>query len=248
MTVRIFPPEAPCPPFDTDRPPCILLAVLGGFDLQMDARSVRLPKRAQRLLVFLALCSRPVARAYVADSLWLDASEGHADGNLRSALWRLGRVGPHVVAVGDGSLALDPGVSVDLHRSVALAKRLLDPGMELAGADLDESLLSEDLLPDWYEDWVLEERERYRHLRLHALELLCERLVGLGRFGQAVQAGLAAVAGEPLRESAQRVLIEAYLAEGNACDALQQYGVYRSLLHDELGREPSARIKSLVTA
>src|SRR6266571_3495035 len=55
--------------------------------------------------------------------------------------------------------------------------------------------LSIDLLPYWYEDWVLVERERFRQLRLHALEALCEQLTALGRFDHAVEAGIAAVAG-----------------------------------------------------
>jgi DNA-binding SARP family transcriptional activator len=114
-------------------------------------------------------------------------------------------------------------------------------------ADLDDALLSQDLLPDWYEDWLLEERERYRQLRLHALEVLCGRLTNLRQFHQSIQAGLAAVAGEPLRESAQRVLITAYLAEGNSCEALKQYQRYWTLLQTELGQEPSPDLTYLLT-
>lgn len=222
------------------------LALLGGFDLQVDTRSVQLPRRAQRLLVFLALHSRPLARAYVADCLWLDASEGHAHGNLRSALWKLGHVGCALVAVNSGCLSLDAGVTVDLHHSLDVANRLLEGGRGLAGDELDESLLVEDVLPDWSEEWVLDERERYRQLRLHALELLCGRLTILRNFGHAVQAGLAAVAAEPLRESAHRVLIHAYLAEGNGCEARRQYAHYRSLLSRELGQEPSSEMRALI--
>jgi DNA-binding SARP family transcriptional activator len=222
------------------------LSLLGGFDLQVDEHSVQLPRRAQRLLVFLALHTRPLARAYVADCLWLDASEGHAHGNLRSALWKLGHAGCPLVAINAGCLSLDAGVTVDLHRSLHVAHRLLEGGRGLAGDDLDESLLVEDVLPDWSEEWVLEERERYRQLRLHALELLCERLTSLRNFGHAVQTGLAAVAAEPLRESAQRVLIHAYLAEGNACEARRQYARYQSLLSRELGQEPSIEMRGLI--
>ena len=58
--------------------------------------------------------------------------------------------------------------------------------------------------------------------------------------------GLAAVAGEPLRESAHRALITAYLAEGNRSEALRQYRFFRHLLADELGLEPSPLMESLV--
>ena len=33
-------------------------------------------------------------------------------------------------------------------------------------------------------------RERYHHLRLHALEAMCERLTAARRYGEAVEAGL----------------------------------------------------------
>jgi DNA-binding SARP family transcriptional activator len=67
-----------------------------------------------------------------------------------------------------------------------------------------------------------------------------------GRFGEAVQAGLAAVKAEPLRESAQRSLIRAHLAEGNLGEALRQYHSFRRLLLEELGVGPSAELEDLV--
>jgi len=90
------------------------------------------------------------------------------------------------------------------------------------------------------------ERERYRQLRMHALEILCVRLSGAGRHGEAVEAGLAAVSGEPLRESAHRVLIGAHLAEGNRCEAIRQFDRYRGVLQRELGLEPSPEIAALI--
>jgi len=49
--------------------------------------------------------------------------------------------------------------------------------------------------------WAIE-RKRFRQLRAHALERLCERLAAAHGFGEAVEAGLAASTIEPLRESA----------------------------------------------
>jgi DNA-binding SARP family transcriptional activator len=106
--------------------------------------------------------------------------------------------------------------------------------------------LGRELLPDWTEDWVLLERERWRQVSLHALENLCRHLVKMRRFGAAIQAGLAAVSLEPLRESAQRALIEAHVAEGNRCEAIRQYRQYESLLQRELDLSPSTELAGLV--
>jgi DNA-binding SARP family transcriptional activator len=109
------------------------------------------------------------------------------------------------------------------------------------------SAMSADLLPDWYEDdWVVAHRERYHHLRLHALEAMCERLTAARRYGEAVEAGLAAVRAEPLRESAHQALVRAHLAEGNRFEAARQYRSCRGLLRNELGLEPSPGLQALV--
>jgi DNA-binding SARP family transcriptional activator len=94
---------------------------------------------------------------------------------------------------------------------------------------------------------VLLERERFHQLRLHALEALCDRLTTAGRYGEAIDAGLAAVTAEPLRESAHRVLIKAHLAEGNQGEADRQYQLCRRLLRDELGVDPSNALRALLS-
>ena len=73
-------------------------------------------------------------------------------------------------------------------------------------------------------------------------------LTHLEEFGPAIEAGLAAVAGEPLRESARRALIRAYLAEGNQAAAVLQYRRFHSLLDRELGLAPSRSLGSLVNS
>ena len=108
--------------------------------------------------------------------------------------------------------------------------------------------MSGDLLPDWDDEWVLLERERFRQIRLHALERSCELLMASGRLTEAIDAGLAALAAEPLRESAHRVLIRAHLAEGNRFEALRQFERYRDLMRSELGLAPSVEIADLIRA
>ncbi|HVM58382.1 MAG TPA: BTAD domain-containing putative transcriptional regulator [Gaiellaceae bacterium] len=221
----------------------VRLALLGTFELECEGARVRLPMSAQRLVAFVALQEHPVLRTYAAGSLWPDTSDARAHANLRSALWRLHRCGHRVIDATGDRLRLDPAVRVDLHEAEALARRCLVDGVDL---ELEPSALGGDLLPDWYEEWVLLERERFRSLRLRALDALCERLMHAGRLDDALDAGHAAVAGEPLRESAHRALVRVHLAEGNTGEAIRQYRLFRRLLRDHLGLEPSGRMEELM--
>jgi DNA-binding SARP family transcriptional activator len=223
-----------------------LLNLLGGFELRCAGQPVALPLSVERLLAFVALRNGPVNRSFVAGTLWPDTSDVRAAANLRSALWRLRRGSPPLMETGTVALRLGSTVVVDVHRLLASIWRVLDPAIEPRTTDLSRICAASDLLPGWYEDWVLVERERARQLRLHALESLCERLTANRRFGPAVEAGLAAVRDEPLRESGQRALISAYLAEGNAVEAIRQYGRYRQLLGKELDLEPSSELVDLL--
>jgi DNA-binding SARP family transcriptional activator len=226
------------------------LCLLGGFQLQLNRRVVPVTIGSQRLVAFLALHERPLPRGYVAGVLWPEVPTDRANANLRAGLWRLPAACRRLVELSAQHLRLDRAVTVDLHAAVALAQRLLDRSVSCGEQDLGGSArfrLAGDLLPTWYEeDWVLVERERFHQLRLHALEALCERLTAAGCYGEAVDAGLSAVRAEPLRESAHRALINAHLAEGNVGEAGRQYELCRHLLRNELGVEPSARLRELV--
>lgn len=217
------------------------LRLLNAFEVFVGATAVELPKAAQRLVAFVALHERPVRRDYVAGSLWLDATDEHAAGNLRSTLWRVQKRVPGLLRIEGHAMRIDPAVHVDLHDA---HRRAHD---ELCGAenDADASAFTGDLLPDWYDDdWVLLERERFRQLRLNALDALCERKLREGRITEALEAGLLAVAGEPLRESAHRCLIRVHLAAGNRAEAHRQYELCRRLLHDQLGIEPTPLLRA----
>jgi len=205
------------------------------------------PEGSKQLLAFVALRRRRVERRHVAGTLWPFGDDERAAGNLRSALWRLRRAGINVLVADQGSLALSAHVTVDVHVVDQWATRLirgtmLDPDLVLSPSVSDAL----DLLPSWYDDWALMERERIRQRLLHALEALSARLTRLGRFGEAVDAALLAVSAEPLRESAQRALIEAHIAEGNLAEAHRSYVSYRDRIRRELGVEPSNDLSALI--
>jgi DNA-binding SARP family transcriptional activator len=226
--------------------PAFTLQLLGNFELRRGHELVPLPMSAQRLVAFLALRDRPLRRVHVAGTLWIDASEEQANACLRTALWRLKRVGTTMVAATSTELAVSDAVAVDVHDAVRRATETLRLGQ--GGTDAVLALAETgELLPDWYDDWVLVERERLRQLVMRALEQLSADATAAGRFADAAEAGLAAVAQEPLRESAHRLVVEAHLGEGNTCEAIRQYRLYARLLDRHLGQRPSPRMDALVS-
>jgi DNA-binding SARP family transcriptional activator len=199
------------------------------------------------VLALLALHEHPLQRTYVAGLLWPDFPEHRSVANLRTALARLPLKAGRLVEVVGRQLRLARWVSVDIRETSALARQIIDEDDEVLSIKGLHQPLMRDLLPDWYEDWVLAEQERYLELRLHALEALCQVLMHREEFGPAIEAGLAAVAGEPLRESARRALIRAYLAEGNQAAAVLQYRRFQSLLDRELSLAPSGSLKAMLS-
>jgi DNA-binding SARP family transcriptional activator len=235
----------------TSPPSELSIALLGGFRFWVRGKDALpdLPGGSQRLLAFLALQERTLMRDAVAGSLWPDASEDHAHASLRSALNRLTMIAHEAVLISHHSLRLADNVAVDLRAARAQAQRLLNTHATSEEEDLSGlsiGALSADLLPDWYDDWAVIEAEDWRQLRLHALDALTGRLVTMGRFAEAISAGLAAVRTEPLRETAHAALIRAHLAEGNRAEAIAAFGRYRAVLKSELSVEPSPSVQALI--
>ena len=230
--------------------PGLQVSILGSFGFSaIDGSRPVLSGGSQRLLAFLALRKDAVPRSTAAVSLWPDASEDHAGSSLRSAIARLTSSTRDAVAITDVDLKLADDVAVDFRASQGLARSLLEPEIaptvsKLGGGPI--AVLSRDLLPDWYDDWVVPEAEEWRQLRLHALEALCDLLTIEGRFAHAMGAALAALRAEPLRESSNAAVIRVHLAEGNQADALREFRRYRALLQRELGVEPTPELFELV--
>jgi SARP family transcriptional regulator, regulator of embCAB operon len=227
----------------------LMVVLLGGFGLLWGSTLLSVPRASQRLIAFLALHGGMVRRAAVAGALWPNASERHAYSNLRSALARLQSTARKALAASKFELGLAEGVTVDIRHARALACRLLDPALTPEQSDLGTAavgILSAELLPDWYDDWVLPEAEDWRQLRLHALEALAGHLAAAGRWGEAAGAACAAVRADPLRESARATLIQVHLAEGNQSEAVREFARYQALLQVDLGLEPTLRLRHLI--
>jgi DNA-binding SARP family transcriptional activator len=224
------------------------LTLLGGFRLHRGEAELVPSVRGRRILAMLALLG-PMSRAHAAGLLWPDASPQHAQGCLRTAVWRLRQVEPDLVEAWDEYLRLGRRVRIDVAAFSAWSLRLLqaDQADQVEPDDLGPAPPpAGELLPGWDDDWTSVERERLRQLRLHAQEALARRLCEAGRFAAAVSAALEAIRLEPLRESAHHTLIAVYLAENNTAEARRQYRTFHGMLGRALGVEPSADLRQLV--
>lgn len=228
---------APCP-----ADPGLYLRLLGRFELSDGDSLLRTKPSGERLIAYLAVRRDPVSRSEAASELWPDYSDIRAASNLRSVLCRLpGPSGTGAVSSYAGKLALAPNVTTDLTEiSESLAHRAA------IGDEMSISLLQQEVLPGWPESWLITTREWFRQVRLRALEKLCDQHRAAGRLDSALDAGLAVVACDPLRESAHRRLAMIHMSEGNLADALRQYHAYRDLVRSELGLPPSPQFRRLI--
>ncbi|GAB2603597.1 AfsR/SARP family transcriptional regulator [Kribbella endophytica] len=216
----------------------------------MDDRWVALPSNGQRVLGFLAVRGFEQRRDTVATHLWPAAAPERAMSNLRTALWRVRQAHPAILRTCRDSVRLDDDVDVDYDRLTTQARELIaedGPGDDIVGA-LQPDRLEADLLPGWDEEWLLIERERYRQLRIHALETLSGLLTTRGLFARAIDAACAAIRVEPLHETAHAALITAHLAEGNRTEAIRHFRTYARQLVDETGLTPSTRLTTLISS
>jgi DNA-binding SARP family transcriptional activator len=221
------------------------LLMLPAFDLVRDGRALCLPARAQRLVALLAVNRGAMPRSAAAERLWPDVVNARACASLRATLWGLARSSWSPVIVDCDTLVLDPTVDSELDSSRALATAVLDGSNVPVDVDCVQRL-SNDLLPDWGDEWLDHDRERYRQLRLHALDQLCLRYAEQGRFASAIMAGLASVSSDSTRESAHRALMRAHLLEGNPSEAIRQYHDYVRIVRCELGIGASAHMERLL--
>lgn len=217
--------------------------LIGGFGLFRNDEPLSTSGAAQRLIAYLALHERP-SRSMIAAGLWPESPEEHALSNLRTTTSRLRRSTTDLLTPPAEPLGLARAVRVDLGDVLAAT--------HAAGDASDPAGLARvlahggELLPGWYEDWVLFEREQLQQDLITALEVLAERLLNTGEVTAAGVAATASIRREPLRESSHRLLVRVRLAEGNRVEAWRAYERFRRRSIAEVGLAPDNSFEELV--
>lgn len=213
------------------------VAVLGGLGVRP---AHRLSGVGRRVLAYLAVRGPVAMRALVGMELWPDLSEARGRANLRRALWQLP---PGWVSTDGGDLRLE--ADVDLDHARATADLAISTGRV---PERDVDLLTRDLLPGWYDEWLAAAQDQFHLARIQALEAVSRTARAAGDHPLATRTALAAVCAEPLRESSVTVLVEAHLAERNLFEALRRYESYADLLGREMHTAPGPGLSALVPA
>ena len=226
------------------------LQLFGSWRLSRAGAVHAMRTREQRLVALLAL-QGVRRRSYVAGVLWPESTEAHAGASLRAATCRIDQIAPGLLLHDRRELSLSANLRVDVRDFVdyvwcmSAAQQPPPAGSPLLWKSLFGTVAG-DLLPGWYDDWVIYERARLQQLRIQALEVTAARLIERGDTAAALIAASEAVAIEPLRESAQRVLIRVHLHDGNYHAALRDYHAFQSRIQRELGIAPSGQIQALM--
>jgi two-component SAPR family response regulator len=103
-----------------------------------------------------------------------------------------------------------------------------------------------ELLPGWYDDWVLFERERLRQRRMYLLDRLSRQLLKAENLPLARATAQACIVLEPLREGPHRTLVRVHLAEGDRVEAFRVYQTFRRRSIAEFGLAPDVEFERLV--
>jgi len=215
----------------------------------------------QELLSYLLIHrDRPHSREALATLLWGETSTEKSKKYLRQALWHLHAAlnsnngnGTAVLLVDNDWLSLNP--CSNLWTDVADFERAFAGAEGIAGRQLDAEkaqalreavvLYSNDLLPGYYHDWILFERERLQNMYLLMLDKLIVYLQFHGDYEVAQGYGATILRYDPARERTHRQLMHLYSLAGDRTSALRQFERCALALKQELGVKPEKKTVEL---
>lgn len=219
--------------------------LLGQFKLVVNERQLELPSRpAQSLLAYLALnAGITQRRERLASLLWPDANESSARGYLRQALWHVRK------ALGSEPLNWEDYLQIS-NISITFDTRSdywLDAQLLLGAVDdhpVEEMIevvrfYRGELLPGFYDEWVVQERERLLAAYQQRMNILMEHLLEMEEWEQVLEWGEHWIRCGYSPEPAFRALMRAHAGMGNPGMVTATYQRCEQALERELAVEPS---------
>jgi DNA-binding SARP family transcriptional activator len=237
--------------------------LFGKFTAHCDAgllKGIEASKDQELLSYLLIHRERPHSRETLASLLWGDTSTEKSKKYLRQALWHLHAAlnsnngnGTDVLLVDHDWLGLNP--CSNLWTDVADFERAFSAAEGIAGRQLEAEkaqalknavlLYNDDLLPGYYHDWILFERERLQNMYLLMLDKLIVYLQFHGEYEVAQGYGVTILRYDPARERTHRQLMHLYSLAGDRTSALRQFERCALALKQELGVKPERKTVEL---
>ena len=233
--------------------PCLLEISLLGQHLVVtnSTEAVRLRSlRTVALLTYLVLHRGiPQRRGQVAGLFWPESTEGQARTNLRRELHVLRGALPHTdrwLSAESSTLLwrVDPNCRVDVaefERAAAGALQAREAGDKSAfraAASDAVRLYGGELVPGLYDDWLVSERDRLRHLCVVVLDHMVDTEQEVGGYAEGIDLARRRIELEPLEEVGYRRLLHVQRLAGDRAAAVRTYHQCVSVLERELGIGP----------
>ena len=198
-------------------------------------------KKSKALLAYLATQpGRSHSREKLAGLLWGSSGDSRARISLRQTLTRLRKSLSHsnypcIVGEGD-TLRIDPAaVDVDVRDFERLCEagtpEMLEQAIELYTGDFLEDF---NLKESMFEEWLTEQRDRWRERALDAMTKLLNHHLNSGDTERGIAAASRLLSIDPLQEHAHRALMRLYVQQGRRMSALKQYRLCRELLNRDV--------------
>jgi DNA-binding SARP family transcriptional activator/tetratricopeptide (TPR) repeat protein len=193
----------------------------------------------------------PQLRSHVAAIFWPDSTDAQARTNLRRELHQLRRAlpdGDRFMTIDTSSLCWRPDAECEIDvaefeaaaAEADRAEREGDQAVFRAAGSRAVRAYGGDLMPAFYDDWVLVERERLHRTCVALLDRLVTALADDGDTPAAIELARRRVGLEPLEESGYRTLMELQARSGDRAAALRTFHRCASVLERDLGVAPSA--------
>ena len=235
------------------------IELLGRLSARQDGRVIRRfrTQKTGALFAYLAYYrDRPHPREELIELFWPEDAAPAARNSLRVSLTSLRRQleGPGIPA---GAILIADRANVQLNPAACLTdvaefEKAFRASAEVESAAARVQLLRQavdlyqgELLPGYYEDWILPERDRLAEAYLSALRRLVKALAQARDFERAIGYARRAVSADPLREESHRNLMRLYAAIGQPYAALNQYADLERVLKAEIGVVPTAATRDL---
>ncbi len=225
---------------------------LGQFDVRIEGKPLAISTRAaQSLFAFLVLnAGTPHRREKLAGLLWPDTPDENARRSLRQELWRLrkalaARSPDEANALSADELTVSFLPRPDFWFDVQQLEQPLAPDIPLNERINHVAVFQGELLPGFYEDWVLLERERVQALYETQMRELLEHLIAGKHWQSAVGWAEKWIAFGQTPEAAYRALMLTYAMLGDRAQCLGAYERCKIALEKDLGVEPSPETQTL---